>query len=302
MSYSLLSRFKSTLLGSTMGAALYTPRNSSIVGQDNQQPDWSYLFHYQPSELINMLQQVLGIVSESGHVQELSWQQRAWNSGEAAYITLPILLFHHESWSLLQPKITQIAQYCQWSTEVLEDVLIWGYIVALILKGRLGAKSIIEQLIVGVGAKQNPSWQLLKQLELWLFESLSLEQVVEKLSNQTQEWSIPLSLYCFSSTPENFYLSIRRAAHYQAKSPIAAMLTGALAGAYNGMEGIPTAWLKISYQNSIYQQIEQQGEILFSAWSGVYQGEYQASINREAIAAAGTIQPRSSLTVISQQE
>ena len=302
MHYSLLSRFQSALLGSTIGAALSAPLKSSIVAQDNQQRDWYKILHYQSSELIDKLKQACFMVSESAQLQQSAWQQRSWSSGESAYIILPVVLFYHENWSLLQQKITQIAQYWQWSTEVLEDVLIWGYVVALVLRGKLDARNIIGQLLVGVGAKPTPSWQLLKQLELCLFESQSLEQVVEKLSNQTKEWSIPLSLYCFSSTPGDFYLSIRRAARYQAKTQIAAMLTGALAGAYNGMEGIPLAWRKISYQNPLYQEIEQQGTMLFHAWSGVYQRGYEARINQEAIAAPGTIQTRSSLTVISQQE
>ena len=298
MYYSLLSRFQGALLGSAIGAALSTP-----VPQDNQRPNWYKILHYQSSEQIDRLKQVGFIWGETEKPKEEYSQLKFSSSGEAAYLCLPIILFYHENFSLLQQKIRQIGQSWQWSAEVLEDVLIWGYIVALILRENLDTKNIIKQILVGVGERPTPLWQMLKQVELWLIENQSLEQVVEKLSHQTKEWSIPLSLYCFNSTPEDFSLSICRATNYQRQAKITAMLTGSLAGGYNSIVGIPTNWRKISYQNSLYQAIKQQGKILFDNWSGVYRANLNESIiEREAIAAPGTIQTRSSLRIISQQE
>ena len=305
MSYSPLSRFRGALLGSILGDALTTQIQSSFGSQGIQQPDWYNILHYQPSEWTDKLQQVCLMMGKSSQLEQQVWQQKSWSSGESAYIALPIILFYHENYSLLEQKIRRIAQCWQWSAEVLEDVLIWGYIVALVLKEKLDTRNIIGQLLVGVREKQTPLFQQLKQLELWLLESQSLEQVVKKLSNQSQEWSIPLSLYCFGSTPENFYLSIRRATKHKAQAKITAMLTGALAGGYNGIMGIPTAWRKLSSQHPWYREIERQGKILFDNWSGVYlrgQKLDEERITRKAIAAPGTIQTRSSWTIISQQE
>ena len=305
MRYSLLTRFQGALLGTILGDALTIQVQSSSVFPGIQQPDWYKILHYQPSEWTNKLNQVCLMMNESSPLEQQTGTQKSWSSGESAYLALPIILLYHENYSLLEQQISRIAQYWQWSAEILEDVLIWGYIVALILREKLDKRNIIGQLLVGVGTKQTPLFQQLKQLESWLSKSLSLEQVVKKLSNQTQDWSIPLSLYCFNSTPENFALSIRRATHYQAQAKMTAMLTGALAGGYNGTMGIPTAWRKLSYQNFLYQEIDRQGKILFDNWSGVYSGGQKLDENRikqKAIAASGTIQTRSSLIVISQQE
>ncbi len=305
MRYSLLSRFRGVLLGSSLGDAITTQIESSSAFPGSQQPDWHKILYYQPSEWTNRLQQICLLIDKQSELKEFIGQQKPWSSGELAYFALPIILFYHDNYSLLQQQISRIARDWQWSTEALEDVLIWGYIVALILREKLDTKNIIGQLLVGVGAKQTPLFQQLRQLESCLSANLSLEQVVKKLADRTQEWSIPLSLYCFSSTPENFYLSICRATRDRAQAKITAMLTGALAGGYNGIMGIPTAWRKLSYQNLLYREIDRQGKILFANWSGVYPNVWELEedrIEHKAIAAPGTIQTRSSISVISQQE
>ncbi|MGK7935435.1 MAG: ADP-ribosylglycohydrolase family protein [Xenococcaceae cyanobacterium] len=304
MGHSLLSRFRGALLGGILGDALITQIKTPDLFQGNQQPDWYKILHYQPSELTDKLQQICLLLNQPNQLEQQIFKCESGNSGEWAYIALPIILFYHEDFVLLQKEIRIFAQYWQWSDEVVEDVLIWSYIIALAIKEKLDKRNIIGQLLAGVRAKQTPLYQLLRQLESWLFESLTLEQVVEKLSTQNQEWSIPLSLYCFSSTPEDFYLSISRAAHHHNQAKITAILTGTLAGGYNGITGIPTPWRKLSAQNLVYRELDRQGTTLFNNWSGVYQKGQQLDRNRigqRAIAAPGIIQPRSSLKVISQR-
>ena len=305
MGYSLLSRFRGVLLGSLLGDALTTEIELSSRLSDTQTPDWYKILHYQSSEWTDRLRQVCLMLNESGELKPLTRLPESWSSGEAAYLALPIILSYHENYSLLQQRIRETAQYWQWSTEVLEDVLIWGYIIALILREKLDERNIIGQLLLDAGTKQTSLFQQLQQVESWLSASLSWEQVLQQLSRQAREWSIPLSLYCFSSTPEDFYLSIYRATQYQSQAKITAILTGALAGGYNNIMGIPTAWRKLSWQNHLYQAIDRQGKILFANWSGVYsQAEKldEVKIKQKAVAAPGTIQARSSLIVISQQE
>lgn len=305
MRYSLLSQFQGALLGGAIGDALTGCEPLSNIFPEHQQPDWYNILNYQPSEYSNKLKQVCLMVSESRALEQQIKQQQPSNSGEWAYISFPIILFYHENNSLLRQEIKRFAHYWQWSAEILADVLLWSYIVTLILKVKLDNQNIIRQLLGGVRAKTTPLWEMLTELESWLSEDSSLERVVEKLSSQAQEYSLALSLYCFSSTPENFELAVSRAGCYQAKAKMAARLTGILAGGHNGVVGIPTAWRKLSSQNPEYQKITQLGTILLHNWSGVYlKGENSilSQIKPKVIAAPGTIQTRSSLTVISQQE
>lgn len=305
MRYSLLSRFQGALLGGAIGDALTGQKNLPERSRAIEQPDWYNILHYQPSEWTDKLKQVCLMINESNQLELQFEQQGFGNSGEWAYIALPIVLFYHENNSLLQQEIRRFAQYWHWSAEVLENVLLWSYIVALVLREKWDTQNIIGQVLGHVGEEPTILFQLLTQLESWLSEGRSLEQVVAQLSGQTSDYSIPLSLYCFSSTPEEFYLSVSRAASYQTQARMTARLTGALAGGYNGVMSIPMTWRKLSAQNSWYQDIAQQGTILLDNWSGVYQGEQKLAkgkIKQKVIAASGTIQTRSSLTVISQQE
>lgn len=305
MSHSLLSRFRGMLLGGILGDAITTEISISSLSSGHPQPDWYKILNYQLSDWQSQLQQVCLIMNSSGSLEQQPWQNESLSSAEWAYVTLPVILFYHENKSLLQQKITKIAENWQWSTEILEDVLVWGYIVTLVLREKMTPQNIIGELLGGVQAGQDSLTPKLKRLESWLFESPSLEQVIKQLSNQTKEWSIPLSIYYFGSTPEDFHLSILRATRSPAQAKITAMLAGALSGGYNGIMGIPVNWRMLLSQNQWYQEIDRQGKLLFDNWSGIYQGEQklaESRIKQPAIAAPGTIQTRSSLTVISQQE
>ena len=305
MNHSLLSRFRGALLCGMLGDAVTTQSQLTSVSPDNLPPNWYKILNYQPSEWQRKLQQICLMLEQSSSFAPQAWQQNSWGSGAWAYIVLPIILFHHENEHLLRQEIAKMARLWQWSTEVLEDVLIWGYIVALVVKGKLSPQNIMRQLLVGVRAEQNSLLNKLRRLESWLWNEPCWEQVMEQLSSHTQEWSIPLSIYCFSSTPEDIYLAMNRATYAQNQAKITAMLTGALVGGYNGIMGIPVVWQTLSAQNLWYQKLDRQGKTLFHNWSGVYPRGQQLNevrIEQRAIAAPGTIQTRSSLIVISQQE
>lgn len=305
MSHSLLSRFRGVFLGGILGDAVTTEIQIPSSSPGHRSPDWYKILNYQLSGWQSQLQKICLIMNSSSPFEQQAWQHKSLSSAEWAYITLPIILFYHENKSLWQQEITKFAEDWQWSTEVLEDVLVWGYIVTLVLRGKVTPKNIIGELLVSVEAGQNSLFPQLKRLESWLFESPSLEQIIKQLSNQAKEWSIPLSIYCFSSTPEDFHLSILRATCCSAQTKITAMLTGALSGGYNGIMGIPVDWRVLLSQNPRYQEIDRQGKLLFDNWSGIYRGGQklaESRIKQQAIAATGTIQPRSSLTIISQQE
>ncbi|MGK7949799.1 MAG: hypothetical protein AB4368_13685 [Xenococcaceae cyanobacterium] len=297
MRYSLLSRFQGTLLGSIIGDALTIEQSGSLT---NRQDDWCDIFNYHPSPWANRLTQVCRAINESARPEQFKLD----NSAEWAYLTVPIVLFYHDNKLLLRQEIERLARYWQWSADILADVLLWSDIFVLILKEKLDTNNIIEQFLRGVRVEETPLWQLLKSMTSWLSEGRSLEQVKEQLSSKTQEYSLPLSLYCFSSTPENFYLALSRAAGDRARSRMVIRLTGALAGGYNTVSGIPITWRKLLAQNAEYQKIKQEGTILLNNWSGGYQrGRLTAAKTKQkVIAAPGIIQTRSSLRVISQQE
>lgn len=303
MRYCLFNRFESAWLGGMLGEAL---------AQNNQQKDWLKISDYQPSIWIRQGRAIAQSLCDTGRLEQQNDQEIEVgrdssevisNSSQAALTALPIILFYHESFSLLAAQLRQNPRSWQYSTVILEDILIWGYILALALREKLDAKHLVDQILVGVGAKQTPLIGQLEQIKIFLAQGRGLEQVVEKLSTQANcsQVALALAIYCFATTPEDFYLCIRRASSTGKLAPITSALTGVLAGAYNGIAGIPLNWYVASQTNSIYRAAQQQAKLLCQAWSGIYQPD-TAKICWFVVASPKVIQSRSSLSIISQKE
>jgi hypothetical protein len=324
MYYPLSSRFEGAWLGAMVGEAL---------ASNQHKPDKFKLLNYQPSQLLvraNTVAQILGNTngleeeqtiesnncsSDRSHcarplregtpipLTSSDLRVKTITSGEAALVFLPVILFYHESLSLMTTQIRQRGQYWHYSIPLIDHVLIWGYTIALALKGKLDVRHLVEQILVGVGESQSSVLQQLEHIKSLIAQGKDLEKVVEKLLNQSSsdEAAIALSLYCFSSTPEDFRLCISRAIATGYQTEITSALTGILAGAYNSIAGIPLDWRVVIQEMATYQQGEKQVQLLYQAWSGAYQLDAN-NLSRLAIASAGTIQSRSSLSIISQKD
>jgi ADP-ribosylglycohydrolase len=297
MRYSLINRFESAWLGGMLGEAL---------AHNKQQADWLKISNYQPSLEIQEGRAIAQSLIEMGTCQQQQDREievERDNSSQAALTALPIILFYHESFSLFTTQLRQKARYWQNSALILEDVLIWGYILALALREKLNTQYLVDQVLVGVGKQSTPLIGQLKQIKIFLAQGKGLEQVVENLSTRANFSQLPLALaiYCFATTPEDFSLCIRRAASTGNLASITSALTGILAGVYNGISGIPLNWYIASRTNSVYQAAQQQAKYLYQAWSGIYQPDTD-EISRFVVASPKVIQSRSSLSIISQKE
>jgi hypothetical protein len=106
--------------------------------------------------------------------------------------------------------------------------------------------------------------------------------------------AIALSLYFFLDTPEQFDLSLKRAALIN--YPLVLPFTGALAGAYHGFTGIPLAWRFIPTELAFPDRIRH----FWGQWSGVL-SENTLPFST-AIASPLVIQQRPNVPLISQGE
>ena len=300
MRYSLLSRFYGGLLGNIIGELL----SSNCQGKEREISPWSEIVIQTTDTLI-----------KTGNLVQNDWQRikqnqknfplnRSANSSEAALATLPIALFFHENFNLLQEGLRQARIIWQDQTEVLEDVLLWGYAIALALREKLEAKNIITQIITYPKISQTPLLNKLEQVRSFLERGIGLEQFVTQMSSQCSPSQMPivLALYCFGYSPEDFYLCVTRAIRGGYQPQITAALTGALAGVYNSYSGIPLNWRIALRKNPLTSSMKQKAKYLFNVWSGVYQPDNIELPNSVAIASPMVIQPRPSLKIISQKE
>lgn len=227
-------------------------------------------------------------------------------------ILLPLSIFLGDNRRLFTEIITQCNLKSVITTEAKEDILIWSYLLTLSLNNQfetqgLNLSLIIKQVLSGVAVETTA---LVKKLELvsWAWEKgLGLHQLSEELFAQgnPKQIAIALSCYCFASTPQDFRLSVQRAASLdQNIAELTIALTGSLSGAYNGIAGIPWSWRAIANHNQSYLQVQQQGRELIKTWLGIFSLENnQYLYDQEIHAAAPTnlIQLRKSLKIISQK-
>ena len=103
---------------------------------------------------------------------------------------------------------------------------------------------------------------------------------------------IALAFYCFLSTPENFRLAVSRATRTSYQPHLTTALTGALAGAYNSIIGIPVSWRLTANRISQGTQRLSLAKRLIEVWAGVYDVSVLTQDQPLAVAAPRVIQPR----------
>ena len=191
--------------------------------------------------------------------------------------------------------------------EDIAELLIWSRLLSWLLhapRSPLNVKLLCQKAI----ASARVSNILTEKLDIAVAaveSGTSLHQLAKKLTSQgnQQQTAIALSYYCFAATPQEFSLSITRAAKLDLELAIlTAPLTATLSGAYNGMTTIPGTWRTLANRSSIYRRESKLAVKLFQNWLGLYPTNCQQFGDREldAVAIPQLIQPRQSLKIISQ--
>ncbi|MGB7906112.1 MAG: ADP-ribosylglycohydrolase family protein [Steroidobacteraceae bacterium] len=293
MLYSLLARFQGGLLGSAIAEIVTYPST------DKSEPS-----------LRSLQLCLLPILLESGYVAEIDWREiyqkqqtsgywnRTPNSSELAVLTMPLALFFHDSASRLETQLSNFLNAWGLPQESLPELLLWGQIISLALRGKLQPSLLIPQLLDG----NTPFKPQLERVQRYLERDLPLTQAIADLQHAPPQFQgMAAALFCFASVPEDFRLSTLRAVQGERQLAGVAALTGSLAGAYNSVSGIPVPWRLAAQNSPALQEIPQQAKSLLATWSGNYYcmtGDFSAKL---AVAAAGTIQPRHSWRMISQR-
>jgi hypothetical protein len=297
--YSLVSRFQGALLGSFLGEALVSHSLASV-----KLSVWSEIG-------IDLMKSAIA----SGTISPNDWERiyrryqsvltskNASDSGAIATAILPVLLLCHENSNALQEQLHYLGELIGLSHETKEDVLIWGYAIALALREKLNVSDAIDQILSRYPNAQSPLIQQLKQIRVFLQQRIPLKQAVAQItrSDKTQQSTIALAFYCVDNW-EDFRLCLRRAIHSGKHASLVTALTGALVGAYNSFSSIPIQWRVAISENPIGQQLLQQATQMAAIWSGVSCIKNTDFLFLEAVSSPQVIQLRSSLKIISQDE
>ncbi|KAM3096848.1 ADP-ribosylglycohydrolase family protein [Phormidesmis sp. 146-12] len=253
MQYGLLTRFQATLVGAILGEAWAM---GTIVGQLTTQPFpmQSLTHHY----LEQLLRHKFNLEAFD---QPLSGTDV---TAKMAIALLPVGLFFHEDplrlWQNLERAIASVEN----PKIDPRGVFVVECAIAEILQERLDPLTLIPQLLVTLETldkSKSPLVEQLQQVQTLLTQPAGLDAAL-KLGRS--KGAIALALYCFLSTPEDFRLSLLRAA--RSHQPAVCALTAALSGAYNGLSGMMIEW-RMAIDAT--ETLSQAGRLL-SHWSGVY--------------------------------
>ncbi|MGL5793581.1 MAG: ADP-ribosylglycohydrolase family protein [Waterburya sp.] len=337
MNYCSFDRFEGMWLGSIISAAIASDKNLS------EQPLVQYLssnWMLSRNEIAQLLikaeklevgyisEQLVAIVSNNSNfvLADVAVNQKQIVSLlEYQNILLPLLplvIFWGDNQDLLTAIITQCNLNTTHAMEIKEDVLIWSYLLALVSKQQLDSQTlnvrlIVKQILAGVKVETSSLIQKLEIVSQGWEQGITWQQLTERLLT-TGNWgqiAIALAVYCFGSTPQDFWLSSKRAANLdQNLAALTTALTATISGAYNGMTGIPGSWRTIKLprvtsgeaianQHQTYQQAQSIGRELWKSWLGIYSDNEKLLYDQQlhAVALPNIIQPRKTLKIISQK-
>lgn len=288
MRYSLVSRFRGTLLGALIG------KNLSHRTQIHESVDWVDIVTGGSRSLI-----------ERGRFDLDDWinQKQEFTNlnlkdsllGEAILVTLPVALFFHENTAKLRQSLLKVVEIWENDPVVRDGTLVVGYAIALALTEKLSPTTFIEQAVSFVGETSTTLPQQLLKVNNLLTQFAGLERAnVELRSPLKLEQDIAIAFYCFLSTLSDFRLSVRRA---DLLGALVCEITGALSGAYNTTAGIPVTW-QLGVQTNVqlpmtnFKQMLKLADELVDVWSGVYDAENKGEYSRHVSAAPHVLRLR----------
>ncbi|MGL5083539.1 MAG: hypothetical protein ACRC8A_18820 [Microcoleaceae cyanobacterium] len=332
----VLSQFQASLLGAFLGNTLGSTLGSTLGGKDLSSliiaPTSSASLKLQAASsftehnvALSGLLRVAQMLIQSQSVQQVGWD-RVWfqvegkyprkiepSFGAAAVAVLPIALLFHESSVERDRQLQSISQAwwpCVLEIAQIEVMVALSGAVAFACLGILNPARLIPQILSRLSPNSILTNQL-QQVQGFIERRDGLGTVLESMNQSLQDCkvsalhqlyrdslAVSLAFYCFLDTPEDFSLTLLRAAHTSSFAPLTSIFSGMLSGAYNGLETIPVGWrssLRQLNQGERVSQVEpefsddleavspgfrepfgreekilQLGSQLFALWSGAY--------------------------------
>ncbi len=279
MRYSLVSRFRGTLLGVSLG--------QTLAQRYEQQP-----------QVCNDVGKIAVLGAESlialGKLNLDDWLERQLKksphldttdsvSSQVILAAIPVALFFHENKIKLRQNLLHLSKIWQDDPIVRDVTLALGYAIAQSLVEQLEPRTLIPQTIAFIGETETSVPQQLLKVNDLLKQGAGLDKVQSELSKEA-EWShaIGMVFYCFLSTSEDFRIAVLRAIgngdiqkqdSWSLRSQTIAAMTGSLSGAYNSIVGIPVKWqvrLSSGGEMTSFSQMLELADALVAVWSGVY--------------------------------
>ncbi len=277
MRYSMISRFRGTLLGATL--------DENITKESQIKP-------ISTAKVLSLGTQSL---TELGKFDYENWLEKLLSTNltplQAIIATLPLALFYHDNKIKLRSNLLLVSSIWQKEPIIQSSILALGYAIAQALTEKLLPQKLIPQILEFVDAPTTDLTDKLILVQTLLEQKAGLEKTIAQLASNSNQVtaSVALGFYDFLSTPEDLHLSVKRSR----RSPfISSAIVGALSGAYNSVSSIPSSWQIGFVDLQANDQVEmlQLSDYLLAVWSGVY--DSKTKLIATAVAAPQVIRLR----------
>jgi ADP-ribosylglycohydrolase len=301
MHYSLLNRFRGTLLGGAWGESLgrcwsqqprptEAPLSLSQIGQSFGKVE-NWISEHSYFGITGPVQHSTHSLIQRGEAG-LTWSQSkqgesaSWLAHEAALQIVPLALFLHDDLLQLQRQWQQAVEPCHPPLLALSDgATAIAYAISQAIKGQLHPPSLIPQTILYLQTHPAPApgqQGLVQQLALvqsLLEDRAALATALIHLRTSDPFYTpLAIAFYCFLSSPDDLHLSTVRAARSGQWPVLTCSLVGILAGAYGGCDSIPGGWRfptpspspDATASPSLKTHLLSLADQLWAAWGGLY--------------------------------
>ena len=278
--FSPLDRLQGGLIGAYIGESLH---NQPLIPA----------FNHEATPRTTLLLQAL----QSKEDLQIAIAAKQESESALLFVLLPEILTwpdHGERWQarlnfwLKKGLISELTQ---------QEAIIWGEAVGLLLQGKKPLNQLMGQLLT-----IKPKNKLLEQIQSALGQNHPLEFILSAWAKDISPLGIAIaaSLYTFLQTTEDFAVSVRRANSSPYQRQLTTTLAGIWAGLYNGIEGIPLAWRQNLPKEPVKQQLMDKAGEIYRISLGI--SPHLVLSPDTAVAYGGTLQPRPSLKLVSQNK
>jgi poly(ADP-ribose) glycohydrolase ARH3 len=129
-----------------------------------------------------------------------------------------------------------------------EGAALQAYAVACAVNSEIeefSPQAFLEKLKVFLSPECEPLRQKLETISALLNKKPSISEVVTTLGNDVSaDGSVPAAIYAFLANPASFKNAVVYAVSLGGDTDTIGAMTGAIAGAFHGVDAIPTSWLE----------------------------------------------------------
>jgi ADP-ribosylglycohydrolase len=162
----------------------------------------------------------------------------------AAMRIAPLALLFAEDLDILRQNVIAACRLTHPSRAAEDGALAVSFLISLSVRGALSPDSAVAETIAFLGERSDMGHKLQEVQELLASPAVTTEAGLEHLGTRGYVLeSVGSAVYAFLRTPDDLRRSLISAVNAGGDTDTVGSITGAISGAYNGVESLPNKWL-----------------------------------------------------------